>query len=344
MVHVLVATHGEAAPALLATCSMILGELKDVTPITFLPGQGPEDLIAAYEATVPNDEPTLLLVDLFGGSPYNAAARFAATREHAEVVAGVNIPMLMEVASARHRPKTTLESLTAKAIKAGQSGVRGAKKPAKQPKAEAPSAQASTQAQPTVLNGGAGAASASASSPAPRGPITDFPRDPNATMHCIFMRVDSRLIHGQVAGAWVSNQQPQTLIAASDSAAHDQLRKELLLQVGPASARTNVLDLAKTIRVYFNPEYQGMKTMIVVERPQDALTLIREGIKVAELNIGGVTFKAGMQQVSEAVYTDTEQIAAYKELHAMGVPMVLQQVPSSQRVNLMDRLQQKGLV
>ena len=158
------------------------------------------------------------------------------------------------------------------------------------------------------------------------------------------MRIDSRLIHGQVAGAWVGNVQPATLIAASDSAAQDALRKELLLQVGPASARTNVLDLAKTVRVFYNPEYQGMRTMIVVERPQDALALIKEGIVPKELNVGGVTFKQGMQQVSEAVYTDDEMLAAYQEIDALGVPMVLQQVPNSPRVNMMTRLKEKGLL
>lgn len=331
MVHIIVATHGEAAPALLATGEMILGELPSTTAVTFLPGQGPEDLIAAYEDIVPEDEPTLLLVDLFGGSPYNAAARFAAQREHAQVVAGVNVPMLMEVTAANKRASVTVDGLVQKALKAGQTGVRGAKKI--KPKHTAPASDMAT-------NTPASASKAAA----PTGPITDFPRDPNTTMDCIFMRVDSRLIHGQVAGAWVNNKQPQTLIAASDDAAQDALRKELLLQVGPASARTNVLDIAKTVRVYFNPEYHHMKTMIVVERPQDALQLIKEGVTVAELNIGGVTFKPGMQQVSEAVYTDADQLAAYQELDALGVPMVLQQVPTSQRINLMDRLRQKGLI
>ncbi|MDO4927837.1 MAG: mannose/fructose/sorbose PTS transporter subunit IIA [Corynebacterium sp.] len=331
MVRIIVAAHGEAAPALLDTGSMILGEMPNTHAVTFLPGQGPEDLLEKYEALVDDAEPTLFLVDLFGGSPYNAAARFAAAHENTEVVAGVNVPMLMEVATANKRANATLERLVAKALKAGQSGVRGAKKP----KPPTPAPQTDVGAAASAQPGTAAHTSKK---------ISDFPRDPDKTMNCIFMRIDSRLIHGQVAGAWVGDKQPQTLIAASDSAAQDSLRKELLLQVGPASARTNVLDLAKTIRVYYNPDYQGMKTMIVVERPQDALELIKEGIKVKELNVGGVTFKAGMQQISEAVYADEEHLAAYQELDKLGVPMVLQQVPSSQRVNLMERLHQKGLV
>ena len=103
MVTIIVAAHGESAPALLKTASMILGNLDNVYPVTFLPGQGPEDLIEEYTRIVAEtgSEETLILVDLFGGSPYNAAARFAAGRDDADVVTGVNLPMVIEVLSRR---------------------------------------------------------------------------------------------------------------------------------------------------------------------------------------------------------------------------------------------------
>ena len=52
MVTIIVAAHGESAPALLKTASMILGNLDNVYPVTFLPGQGPEDLIEEYTRIV----------------------------------------------------------------------------------------------------------------------------------------------------------------------------------------------------------------------------------------------------------------------------------------------------
>ena len=103
MVTIIVAAHGESAPALLKTAGMILGNFENVHPVTFLPGQGPEDLVEEYTRIVEASEAeeTLLLVDLFGGSPYNAAARFAAGRDDADVVTGVNLPMIIEVLSRR---------------------------------------------------------------------------------------------------------------------------------------------------------------------------------------------------------------------------------------------------
>lgn len=329
MVTIIVAAHGESAPALLKTAGMILGNFEDVHPVTFLPGQGPEDLVEEYTRIVEASEAeeTLLLVDLFGGSPYNAGAQFAATREGVDVVSGVNVPMLIEVISAAGRKSATLKSLVAKAHKAGTKGIRSFQD-ANQPAAAKPAEAKPAEAKPAEAK--------AAEVPAAQ-------QVPGGTMDAVFTRIDSRLIHGQVAGTWVPFIAPQTFIAASDNAAHDKLRKSLLLQVAPAGVKTNVLDIAKAGRVYNNPKYTGMKTMFVVESPVDVVRLLDEGVKIDEVNVGGVTFKTGMVQLSDAVYASEEHLEAYRELLKRGVKLTVQQLPNHSPVDLAKILKQKGL-
>ena len=103
MVAVIVAAHGHLAEGLIASSAMIAGPQEDLVAVTFESSEGPDDLLAKYAAAVeksPSDQ-YLVLVDLLGGSPYNAAARFAAEREDADVVTGVNLPMVIEVLSRR---------------------------------------------------------------------------------------------------------------------------------------------------------------------------------------------------------------------------------------------------
>ncbi|MBF1673501.1 mannose/fructose/sorbose PTS transporter subunit IIA [Rothia mucilaginosa] len=329
MVTIIVAAHGESAPALLKTAGMILGNFENVHPVTFLPGQGPEDLVEEYTRIVEASEAeeTLLLVDLFGGSPYNAGAQFAATREGVDVVSGVNVPMLIEVISAAGRKSATLKSLVAKAHKAGTKGIRSFQD-ANQPAAAKPAEAKPAEAKPAEAK--------AAEVPAAQ-------QVPGGTMDAVFTRIDSRLIHGQVAGTWVPFIAPQTFIAASDNAAHDKLRKSLLLQVAPAGVKTNVLDIAKAGRVYNNPKYTGMKTMFVVESPVDVVRLLDEGVKIDEVNVGGVTFKTGMVQLSDAVYASEEHLEAYRELLKRGVKLTVQQLPNHSPVDLAKILKQKGL-
>ena len=48
MVAIIIAAHGESAPALLGSTTMIVGDVDNVHAVTFVPGQGPDDLLEAY--------------------------------------------------------------------------------------------------------------------------------------------------------------------------------------------------------------------------------------------------------------------------------------------------------
>lgn len=125
MVAVIVAAHGHLAEGLVASSAMIAGPQEDLVAVTFDPSEGPDDLLAKYASAVeasPSEE-FLFLVDLLGGSPYNAAARFAAARPDADVVTGVNLPMLVEVLG-RRMLGATLAELVEVARTAGSTGVQ----------------------------------------------------------------------------------------------------------------------------------------------------------------------------------------------------------------------------
>lgn len=156
------------------------------------------------------------------------------------------------------------------------------------------------------------------------------------------MRVDSRLVHGQVANNWAGTLGAQSILAVSDGAAEDELRKTLLLQTGGA-VKVHVLSVDKAARVYKNEKYADMKAIIVVETPADVVRLLDAGVEVKEVNIGGMTFKQGTSQLSQAVFASPDDVAAFKELNARGITQYVQMVPSTGRDDLMTVLKSKGL-
>ncbi|WP_366180561.1 PTS sugar transporter subunit IIA [Actinomyces timonensis] len=125
MVSVIIAAHGRMAEGLLGSSAMIVGPSDDVVAVTFEQSEGPDDLLAKYAAAVEASpsEQHLILCDLFGGSPYNAAARFAAERPGADVVSGANLPMLVEVLARRMAGADLLE-LVEVARTAGKTGIK----------------------------------------------------------------------------------------------------------------------------------------------------------------------------------------------------------------------------
>lgn len=115
MISILVVSHGEFAKSLIQTAEMIAGKQEQVGWVSLAPNDGVDSLSAKISAALgefPTDAPTLILADLWGGSPFNAAAQFAAKApESTALIAGVNLPLLLEAYMGRN---STLQELVNK--------------------------------------------------------------------------------------------------------------------------------------------------------------------------------------------------------------------------------------
>ncbi len=128
-IAIVIGTHGWAAEQLLKTAEMLLGEQENVGWIDFVPGENAETLIEKYNAQLAKldtSKGVLFLVDTWGGSPFNAASRIVVDKERYEVIAGVNIPMLVETFMARD-DDPSFDELVALAVETGREGVKALK-------------------------------------------------------------------------------------------------------------------------------------------------------------------------------------------------------------------------
>jgi mannose PTS system EIIA component len=125
MIGIVIAAHGPLPGALLESTSMILGELPQVTSISLMPGDSLEGLGERLQAAVHEvntGDGTLILLDMFGGTPANATALLTQQTSDLRAVTGVNLPMLLETFLAR-MSTDSLESLTETAFSAGRTGI-----------------------------------------------------------------------------------------------------------------------------------------------------------------------------------------------------------------------------
>jgi len=123
MVGLILVSHGELAAALVGVARMILGHQEQLIPVSLAPDMTPDALSAALEraiAAADSSDGVLVLVDLFGGTPARVVAEQALQRGMS-AVAGVNVPMLLEVCS--QREGCSLDRLTQIAYESGRAGV-----------------------------------------------------------------------------------------------------------------------------------------------------------------------------------------------------------------------------
>lgn len=313
-IAIVIGTHGWAAEQLLKTAEMLLGEQENVGWIDFVPGENAETLIEKYNAQLANlntDKGVLFLVDTWGGSPFNAASRIVVDKEHYEVVAGVNIPMLVETLMARD-DNPSFDELVAIAVETGREGVKALKaKPAEKAVPVAPVA-------------------------APKAAAQLKPMGPNDYMNIGLARIDDRLIHGQVATRWTKETNVTRIIVVSDEVAADTVRKTLLTQVAPPGVTAHVVDVAKMIRVWNNPKYAGDRVMLLFTNPTDVERVVEGGVNIKSVNIGGMAFRQGKTQVNNAISVDEKDIEAFKKLNERGIELEARKVSTDQKLKMMD--------
>lgn len=311
-IAIVIGTHGWAAEQLLKTAEMLLGEQENVGWIDFVPGENAETLIEKYEtqlAKLDTTQGVLFLVDTWGGSPFNAASRIVVDKPQYEVIAGVNIPMLVETLMARD-DNPTLDELVAVAVETGREGVKALKA-----KEEAP-------------------APAAAKPAAPAQPAK--PMAPGDHMKIGLARIDDRLIHGQVATRWTKETNVQRIIVVSDEVARDHVRKTLLTQVAPPGVTAHVVDVDKMVRVWNNPKYGQDRVMLLFTNPTDVLRVVEQGVDIRTVNIGGMAFRQGKTQVNNAVSVDEKDIAAFRKLNERHIELEVRKVSSDQKLKMMD--------
>ncbi|MDF2784357.1 MAG: mannose transporter subunit [Pantoea eucrina] len=306
-IAIVIGTHGWAAEPLLKTAEMLLGEQHNVACIDFAPGENAETLMDKYRgrlAELDTAQGVLFLVDTWGGSPFNAASRLVTDRPDQEVIAGVNIPMLVETLMARD-DDPELAALVQVATEAGRQGVKALK------------------------------ATSVSSVAAPVKPAAP-PLAPGQHMKIGLARIDDRLIHGQVATRWTKETGVSRIIVISDEVANDHVRKTLLTQVAPPGVTAHVVDIAKMIRVWNNPKYAGERVMLLFTNPTDVERVVAQGVNITSVNIGGMAFRQGKTQVTNAVSVDEKDIAAFRQLNARGIELEVRKVSTDQKLTMMD--------
>lgn len=316
MVGIILATHGNFATGILQSASMIFGEQPNVAAVTLQPNEGPDDVRKKMEdavASFENPDEVLILVDLWGGTPFNQANGLIAGHEDKwAIVAGLNLPMLIDAYASRMMMETAQE-LAVQIAGSAKEGVRIYPE-SLEPKTEAPAA-AAANGQPTGT--------------LPEGTVVG-----DGKIKYVLARIDSRLLHGQVATAWTKTTGPNRIIVVSDDVAHDDLRKSMIREAAPPGVKANVVPVDKMIQVAKDPRFGNTKALLLFETPQDALRAIKGGVDIKELNVGSMAHSVGKVAVSKVLSLDNADVEAFEELKELGVSFDVRKVPSDSKDNM----------
>ncbi|MCF0259036.1 MAG: PTS mannose transporter subunit IIAB [Erysipelotrichaceae bacterium] len=321
MVGIILASHGEFAKGIKQSSEMIFGPQQDVEAVVLMPSEGPEQFRAKLEEAISklsDQEQVLILCDLWGGTPFNQSSAVISGHEETwAIVTGMNLPMLIEAYAQRFGTENAHEIAT-HICETGADGCKTLPE-SLQPKSAAAEAPA-------------------AAAPAAQGAIPPGTVLGDGKIKYGLARIDTRLLHGQVATAWTKTVNPDRIIVVSDGVSHDKLRKTMIEQAAPPGVKVNVVPISKMIEVAKDPRFGATKAMLLFETPQDALATIEGGADIKEINVGSIAHSLGKVVVSNAVALGKDDIETFKKLKDLGVKFDVRKVPADSAENLDDMI------
>ncbi len=327
-IGIIIASHGKFAEGIHQSGSMIFGEQEKVQVVTFMPNEGPDDLYGHFNNAIQQfdaDDEILVLADLWSGSPFNQASRVAGENPERKmaIITGLNLPMLIQAYTERLMDAGAgVEQVAANIIKESKDGIKAL------PEDLNPVEE--TAATEKVVNALQGAI--------PAGTVIG-----DGKLKINLARVDTRLLHGQVATAWTPASKADRIIVASDEVAQDDLRKQLIKQAAPGGVKANVVPISKLIEASKNPRFGNTHALILFQTPQDALRAVEGGVEINELNVGSMAHSTGKTMVNNVLSMDKEDVATFEKLRDLGVTFDVRKVPNDSKKNLFELIQKANI-
>ena len=143
------------------------------------------------------------------------------------------------------------------------------------------------------------------------------------------LRVDERLLHGQVAVTWVNDVAPDAILVANDEIMQNEMGKLALKMAKPASVKLAIKDMDGAVELLKDSRSKGVAIFIIVRTVKDALYLVEKtGTEINHVNIGGIRKKEGGKSIAPAVFVTDDDIKIIRQLSELVEKVEFKMVPS----------------
>jgi PTS system mannose-specific IIB component len=149
------------------------------------------------------------------------------------------------------------------------------------------------------------------------------------------LRLDERLIHGQVATKWSRHTGVDRIMVANDEAASNEIVAKSLLMAAPPTCKTAIKSVDTTLRMMENPKAANHKILMICQTPDDLLKLLtnlKERPEVVQIgNYGRIAEKkadgSARKTYGANLYLYPEEEETLKKVLDLGYDVIYQTIP-----------------
>ena len=153
-------------------------------------------------------------------------------------------------------------------------------------------------------------------------------------MPLTLIRIDDRLIHGQVVLGWARILKPERIVIANDRVAGNEWERKLYTASVPPHLKTSFLTLDETAARFRSGGFEGGSIVLLFESVVDLHRVGEAGVHFDEVNVGGLHYREGTKAVLPFVYLSEDDRRLMKELIGKGTKFIARDIPGNSAIDL----------
>ncbi|KIO60565.1 PTS system mannose/fructose/N-acetylgalactosamine-transporter subunit IIB [Caldibacillus thermoamylovorans] len=152
----------------------------------------------------------------------------------------------------------------------------------------------------------------------------------------IHVRIDERLIHGQVATMWTNTLKASRIMIVDDQVVKNDMEKMALKLAVPSGIKLSILTASGAIKNISANKYVGQRVFLIVKSPSVLRTLVEGGINLTQITVGNMSSKTNSKQVRKSVSVTDQDIKDFKYLRSKNINIIAQMIPTDEPTNFME--------
>jgi mannose/fructose/N-acetylgalactosamine-specific phosphotransferase system component IIB len=153
-------------------------------------------------------------------------------------------------------------------------------------------------------------------------------------MPLTLVRIDDRLIHGQVVLGWARVLKPERIVVANDRVAKNDWERRLYAASVPPQLKTSFLTLEEAAAECRSGGFKDESVVLLLESVADAHRVVEAGAHFDEINVGGLHYREGTRELLPFVYVSEDDRQLLKDLVGKGVRFIAQDIPGNPAINM----------
>lgn len=152
------------------------------------------------------------------------------------------------------------------------------------------------------------------------------------------IRIDDRLIHGQVATMWSNKLGVTRLMVVNDEVANNDIQKQVLRMAVPAGIASSIITTETALNNIKADKYADQNVLLIVKSPVDLLPFAEAGLELRTVNVGNMSNRKETTVLRPNISVTKEERAAFEKLLADGVEITMVMTPDDKKTFLKDIL------